>query len=148
MHLGIMAARTRTFKLTYPLVATGRFGWAAASDYLGRKNTYYLFGLSVPILAALPSITTALVDKYAASVCMHAHYLPHMLLASPNPVPLYMFIGGTSLVVSFYAGLFSGEPFRLPRIQRCPLTIAQQCSPRIWRICTAKSTSEPSMAGS
>lgn len=42
---------------------SGRLGWAAASDYLGRKNTYFLFGLSIPILAALPSLTTYLVSK-------------------------------------------------------------------------------------
>ena len=24
---------------------SGRFGWATASDYLGRKNTYYVMGM-------------------------------------------------------------------------------------------------------
>ena len=41
----------------------GRFGWAAASDFLGRKTTYAVFGLGIPILAALPSITDYMIQQ-------------------------------------------------------------------------------------
>ena len=41
----------------------GRLGWAAASDYLGRKNTYFVFGLGIPILASLPLLTTHMLEK-------------------------------------------------------------------------------------
>lgn len=41
----------------------GRFGWAAVSDYLGRKNTYNLFGLGVPICFGLPFLTNHLISK-------------------------------------------------------------------------------------
>ena len=41
----------------------GRFGWAAASDYLGRKRTYALFGLGVPICFGLPMLTNHLITE-------------------------------------------------------------------------------------
>lgn len=41
----------------------GRLGWAAVSDYLGRKNTYMTFGLGIPILASLPSLTNYMLEK-------------------------------------------------------------------------------------
>lgn len=41
----------------------GRFGWAAASDYLGRKNTYNLFGLGIPICLGLPLLTNHMIAK-------------------------------------------------------------------------------------
>ena len=33
--------------------AAGRLGWSAASDFLGRKNTYYLFATAIPIYASV-----------------------------------------------------------------------------------------------
>lgn len=41
----------------------GRLGWAAGSDYLGRKNTYFVFGLGIPIMAGLPTLTNYLIEK-------------------------------------------------------------------------------------
>ena len=44
----------------------GRLGWAAASDYIGRKRTYLLFGLGVPICLAVPSLTAAVATSQDA----------------------------------------------------------------------------------
>ena len=70
---------------------TGRLGWAAISDKLGRKNTYFLFGLGIPLCIAIPSMTTA-------------------VAAAHNITPLVLFYGGVVAVVSFYGGLFSVLP--------------------------------------
>ena len=71
----------------------GRLGWATASDWLGRKRTYYVFGLSIPLCMAIPEIT-------------------NHVMTSPDPgtMPLVLFFGGTFMVVSFYGGLFSVLP--------------------------------------
>jgi hypothetical protein len=36
----------------------GRMGWGGVSDYLGRKQTYMLFGCFAPIAVAMPTLTT------------------------------------------------------------------------------------------
>lgn len=69
----------------------GRFGWASISDFLGRKNTYYLFGAGIPIAIGIP-------------------YVTDMIATSGGTLPLYIFYGGTILIVSFYGGLFSVLP--------------------------------------
>jgi MFS family permease len=69
----------------------GRLGWANFSDWAGRKRTYFLFGLAVPTLAALPSITNSVVN-------------------SPDWLPLAVFYGSTVFLVSFYGGVFSVLP--------------------------------------
>lgn len=72
--------------------AAGRFGWAFGSDYLGRKNTYYVFGLGIPIMASLPAVT-------------------HLATVNPSDViPLAAFCAGTGIVITFYGGLFSVLP--------------------------------------
>jgi MFS family permease len=69
----------------------GRLGWAAVSDKLGRRNTYYLFAAGIPAAASIPLLTSSVV-------------------AAPSAVPLVAFVGGTALMVSFYGGLFSVLP--------------------------------------
>jgi len=72
---------------------TGRLGWAFLSDWTGRKQMYFLFGacgtsatLSIPTLTTMASEGTS------------------------GTLPLYMFVGGTVAIVSFYGGLFSVLP--------------------------------------
>merc|ERR1712048_643510 len=53
---------TGGFATTYVMALSaanggGRLGWAAFSDYLGRKNTYFLFGLTIPVALAIPQFT-------------------------------------------------------------------------------------------
>ena len=72
--------------------ASGRLGWSAFSDILGRKNTYALFGMGIPIAASIPFATAQVV-------------------ADPSlATPLYAFYGGTVMMISFYGGLFSTLP--------------------------------------
>eukprot|EP01147_Barroeca_monosierra_P011008 gene11008-3080_t len=75
----------------------GRLGWAAGSDYLGRKNTYFVFGLGIPIMAGLPTLTNYLIEN-------------------PASTPLYIFCAGTALTMSFYGGIFSVLPAYLADI--------------------------------
>ena len=69
----------------------GRFLWSSVSDITGRKNTYFLFGLSVPVLCLLPHVT-------------------QMVVSEPGWLPLSVFYGSTMLTVSFYGGVFSVLP--------------------------------------
>jgi len=70
----------------------GRLGWAAVSDVIGRKNTFYIFTLtSVPLYLGLPHI----VDY---------------VISSGSIVPLYGFIGSTVLAVSIMGGVFAILP--------------------------------------
>lgn len=74
-------------------MAAGRFGWAAISDYLGRRNTYAVFGLGIPILGLSPALT---------------HWAVH---ADTSLVPmLAAFCGGSALAITFYGGVFSVLP--------------------------------------
>jgi hypothetical protein len=95
-----MCARTpsHTYTLPHRYVASlssanaaGRLGWAGFSDYLGRKNTYYLFGAGIPIAASIPILTSAFSEE-------------------PSTLPLYLFYGGTMVMISFYGGIFSTLP--------------------------------------
>ena len=72
----------------------GRFGWAYASDAVGRKRTYYIFSLGAPLCISIPLITGAVA---AAD-------------APPTLLPLVLFYGATATIVSFYGGLFSVLP--------------------------------------
>ena len=74
--------------------AGGRLAWAIGSDWLGRKNTYFVFGLAAPFCFAVPYVTGSLGEAAAAG----------------SVAPLYVFSGGTMFVVSCYAGLFSVLP--------------------------------------
>jgi hypothetical protein len=66
--------------------AAGRLGWSAASDYLGRKNTYYLFATAIPIYASVPYVTdiVGVADPITGQV---------------STTPLYLFCGSMMLGV-------------------------------------------------
>jgi hypothetical protein len=77
-------------------MAVGRFGWSAMSDYLGRRNTYALFGLGIPIVGMAP--TLAQTAMYSAQ-------------AGDTVLPLLTtFCGGSVLAITFYGGIFSVLP--------------------------------------
>ena len=69
----------------------GRLGWASASDWLGRKNTYTLFGVGIPLCIGIP-------------------YLTSWVANNPSVMPLILFYGSTWVIVSFYGGVFSVLP--------------------------------------
>lgn len=74
--------------------ATGRIGWSMASDYLGRKNTYGLFALGIPLVLCTP-ILTDMVSTGGGG---------RLLTVGGLPGTLVLFSGGTMLLVSFYGG--------------------------------------------
>jgi MFS family permease len=77
-------------------MAVGRFGWSATSDYLGRKNTYALFGLGIPIVGMAPILTQTAM---------------HSAQAGGTVLPLLTtFCGGSVLAITFYGGIFSVLP--------------------------------------
>lgn len=93
---GLPLVVTGTFATSYVAAlsasnAAGRLGWAAASDKLGRKNTYMLFGLGIPTAAMVP-------------------YLTQSFMGEPNTAALYLFCFGTMGMISVYGGLFSVLP--------------------------------------
>ena len=71
---------------------SGRFVWATISDYIGRKGTWFLFGLGIPVALAVPTMTQMVTTGEGGTL------------------PLTLFYGSTFLVVSFYGGLFSVLP--------------------------------------
>jgi len=72
--------------------ATGRFGWAMSSDYLGRQNTYKFFATGIPVLAAIPMFIVPMGSDGAATTAV------------------YVFVGSTMFLVANYGGLFSVLP--------------------------------------
>jgi hypothetical protein len=77
-------------------MAVGRFGWSSLSDHLGRKNTYVLFGLGIPIVGLVPALTNGAVIAGQESVDIF--------------FMLSIFYGGSVLAITFYGGLFSALP--------------------------------------
>jgi MFS family permease len=77
-------------------MALGRFGWSSLSDYLGRKNTYALFGLGIPVVGLAPVLTHSAVMASQDGLDI----LPMLSL----------FYGGSVLAITFYGGLFSTLP--------------------------------------
>jgi hypothetical protein len=73
--------------------ATGRVGWAAVSDFIGRKNTMFICSLALPFCAAMPNIAHAAVDG-----------------ALPGVMPLALFYGSTFAIVTWYGGTLSLVP--------------------------------------
>jgi MFS family permease len=72
---------------------SGRLGLAIASDWLGRKNTYLIFGVvGVPAALSLPQIT-ALVSAGGAGAA-----------------PLYYFCATTMTIIILYGGLLAVLP--------------------------------------
>ncbi|KAL9182040.1 hypothetical protein ACHAXT_012383 [Thalassiosira profunda] len=80
-------------------MALGRFGWSAISDVLGRRNTYALFGLGVPIVGMAPYLCHTVVDM-ASGGDGGSSVWPY----------LGAFYGGSVLAITFYGGIFSVLP--------------------------------------
>jgi len=77
-------------------MAVGRFGWSALSDYIGRKNTYALFGVGIPIMGFAPTLCHSAVASSGTG---------------DSVLPLVMtFYGGSVLAITFYGGIFSVLP--------------------------------------
>jgi MFS family permease len=78
---------------------SGRLGWASFSDYIGRKNTFYMyFGLGIPLYLMIP-LSSHLATTY-----------PHTI------APLALFMASTLTIFSFYGGGFSTIPAYLADI--------------------------------
>ena len=70
----------------------GRLGWAAISDVIGRRKTFYIFTfLSAPLYFSLPYYITTVVEQGSA-------------------LPLYAFIGSTVACISFMGGTYAILP--------------------------------------
>jgi len=91
------------FAATYVLMISlfnmiGRFVWASASDYMGRKNTYYVFfGLGILLYCSIP-------------------YFAQQVNASPEMVWLVGFYAATMLIFTMYGGGFATIPAYLADI--------------------------------
>jgi len=85
------------FAATYVLMISafnmvGRFFWASTSDYIGRKNTYYIFfGLGTLLYASIP---------FAAQA----------VSVAPSITWLIMFYAATMLIFTMYGGAFATIP--------------------------------------
>jgi MFS family permease len=86
-----------TFAATYVLMISvfnmaGRFFWASLSDYIGRKNTYYLFFiLGILLYLSIP-------------------YTAQQVSASPAVVWLVVFYAATMIIFTMYGGGFATIP--------------------------------------
>ena len=84
------------------IVALGRFGWSAISDVLGRRNTYSLFGLGIPIVGLTPYLCHTVVDMASGGGVGVG--------GEVDMWPLIAFYSGSVLTISFYGGVFSVLP--------------------------------------
>jgi len=71
--------------------SAGRAGWALASDYLGSRNTYFVFATAVPLVAMIPA-------------------LAHNAAGASGVLSLCGFYSLTLATTSFYGGNFSCLP--------------------------------------
>lgn len=91
------------FASTYVLMISvfnmcGRIVWASASDYLGRRNTYWIFfALGIVLYCSIP-------------------YIAHQVSASPAVMWLVMFYAVTMLIFTMYGGGFATIPAYLADI--------------------------------
>lgn len=70
----------------------GRFFWASASDYIGRKNTYYIFFvLGIILYCSIP-------------------YTAQQVSANPSVVWLVYFYAATMIIFTMYGGGFATIP--------------------------------------
>lgn len=70
----------------------GRFAWASASDWLGRKRTYYIFfGLGILLYCSIP-------------------YFAQQVSAVPSVLWLALFYAATMVIFTMYGGSFSTIP--------------------------------------
>ncbi len=85
------------FAATYVLMISlfnmiGRFLWASASDYMGRKNTYHIFfGLGILLYCSIP-------------------YFAQQVSVNPSVVWLVGFYAATMLIFTMYGGGFATIP--------------------------------------
>jgi len=76
----------------------GRFLWASASDYLGRKNTYFVFFvLGMLLYSSIP-------------------YIAHQVSVDPSMIWLIFFYAATMLIFTMYGGGFATIPAYLADI--------------------------------
>ncbi|PCJ30478.1 MAG: MFS transporter [Gammaproteobacteria bacterium] len=76
----------------------GRFFWASTSDYIGRKNTYFIFfGLGMVLYALIPLLAQA-------------------VSGSPSVIWLMLFYAATMLIFTMYGGAFATIPAYLADI--------------------------------
>ncbi len=91
------------FAATYVLMISlfnmiGRFLWASASDYIGRRNTYFIFfGLGIVLYCSIP-------------------YFAGQVSAQPATVWLVGFYAATMLIFTMYGGGFATIPAYLADI--------------------------------
>jgi len=91
------------FAATYVLMISvfnmiGRFFWASSSDYLGRKNTYFIFfGLGALLYASIPFFAQA-------------------VSVNPAIMWLILFYAATMLIFTMYGGAFATIPAYLADI--------------------------------
>lgn len=70
----------------------GRFFWASTSDYIGRRNTYWIFfGLGIVLYCSIP-------------------YSAQQVSADPNAVWLVYFYAASMLIFTMYGGGFATIP--------------------------------------
>ncbi|MEK9647974.1 MAG: OFA family MFS transporter [Gammaproteobacteria bacterium] len=70
----------------------GRFFWASSSDYIGRKNTYWIFfALGIVLYCSVP-------------------FAANQVSASPAVVWLVLFYGATMIIFTMYGGGFATIP--------------------------------------
>lgn len=91
------------FAATYVLMISlfnmvGRFFWASASDYLGRRKTYWIFfALGIALYLSIP-------------------YCAHQVSVSPSVVWLVYFYAATMIIFTMYGGGFATIPAYLADI--------------------------------
>lgn len=68
----------------------GRLAFGGLSDKLGRKLTFAVFGLSIPLTASLPTLTA--------------------MVGPESSAPLVLFCGASVVIVSFYGAVFAVLP--------------------------------------
>lgn len=91
------------FAATYVLMISlfnmvGRFFWASTSDYIGRRNTYYIFfGLGIALYCSIP-------------------FFAQQVSAAPATVWLVGFYAATMLIFTMYGGGFATIPAYLADI--------------------------------
>ncbi|KAL7468763.1 hypothetical protein ACHAXS_008993, partial [Conticribra weissflogii] len=84
-------------------MSAGRFGWSAMSDLLGRKQSYALFGLGIPIVGMTPYLCHTVVEIASGGVQTSS--------AGVDVWPYLMtFYSGSVLAITFYGGVFSILP--------------------------------------
>lgn len=91
------------FAATYVMMISlfnmlGRFAWASSSDYLGRRNTYWIFfALGIVLYLSIP-------------------FAARQVSASPSVIWLVYFYAATMLIFTMYGGGFSTIPAYLADI--------------------------------